>query len=335
MPLAARQLAFEIEGLPREIVPMQPFAAPQPFDSSRWIFEADWGGIRALAFIGNGEAALSVGGEDATERFPELARALVGSVTVGGVILDGELVCRDQWGKPRRGPILQRLSGGAAGSGHAAPAFHARDILYHGYRPQLGLPLVRRKALLDRTVVPTQAVQPAYVQDTQGCLFFEAALNLGMEGIFARRKGSLYRPGERSRDWLQIRERRASSAVICGYTLGERRGRGFDELVLGAYDNGALRYVGNVGGGFSRGAESELARLLPSLHRLDAPLTSAPEVASLLYWCEPAIVVEVEYGELSPSGILRFPRFTSLRNDLQPGDCLTPAAGVIRGRRAR
>ncbi len=54
---------------------------------------------------------------------------------------------------------------------------------------------------------------------------------------------------------------RAQEFVIAGYTRGTGRRAGtFGSLALAVYDDGELRYVGNVGTGFDDGRDSQAAR---------------------------------------------------------------------------
>ena len=311
---------------------MESFVAPEPFDSPSWLFEPDWGGLRVLAYVGKGTAAFKLGGgRDVTHRFPEPAQALAEAVTVDGVVLDGDLITLDSSGHP---------VGSAAGKrpkpSTPSISFHARDILYHAYRPVLDRSLTRRKSLLGETLAPNQRVQIAYVQQGLGCVFFEAALNLGMDGIYAKRRSSAYLPGERSRSWLRIQERRALTAVVGGYTLAPGRGRGFDAILIGAFDGARLRYLGQVSGGFSPAEAREFARLLPAAQTSQCPFSDPPHMDRLFYWCKPQTVVEVEYGELGPQGRLRFSKFAGLHHDVTPEDCsidgLLPRRGSSRSR---
>ena len=85
----------------------------------------------------------------------------------------------------------------------------------------------------------------------------------GLEGIVAKRLGSPYRPGQRSREWLKVRDRRGQELVIGGWMPGEgSRGGRVGSLLVGYWDATPRRrsarreqqlvYAGGVGTGFTQ-----------------------------------------------------------------------------------
>ena len=61
--------------------------------------------------------------------------------------------------------------------------------------------------------------------------------------------------------------------------------------------------------------------MLAQRHAAECPFTSEPQTGLFWHWCEPTLAVEVEHGERSPDGTLRFLVFNSLRPDINPRDC--------------
>ena len=49
---------------------------------------------------------------------------------------------------------------------------------------------------------------------------------MGVEGILAKRLDSPYRPGQRSPEWLKIKNLLTQEVVIGGYTVGDGRRAG-------------------------------------------------------------------------------------------------------------
>ncbi|NIT04170.1 DNA ligase, partial [Candidatus Saccharibacteria bacterium] len=99
----------------------------------------------------------------------------------------------------------------------------------------------------------------------RGKKFFEAAKSEGLEGIMAKKRNSIYRPGARVRDWLKIKNLQQQEAVIGGFTKPQRGRLGFGALVLGVYEQDKLVYIGHVGGGFDEQSLAWIERLLRPL----------------------------------------------------------------------
>lgn len=65
----------------------------------------------------------------------------------------------------------------------------------------------------------------------------------GLEGVVAKRRESMYRPGRRTKDWIKIKNLQDDDFVVCGHI---RKEGGVTSLVLGQYRDGTLVYKGHV-----------------------------------------------------------------------------------------
>jgi bifunctional non-homologous end joining protein LigD len=151
-----------------------------------------------------------------------------------------------------------------------------------------------------------------------GSALLDAAREQGLEGVVAKRPDSPYESGRRSAAWRKVKIRLHQEFVVGGWSggLGNRAGR-IGALLLGCHQDGRLRYVGNVGTGFTA---AELARLGARLDRLSAsepPFDPAPPrpIARDARWVRPEMVVECEFGEWTPDGRLRHPAYLGERID--------------------
>src|SRR6185369_5944610 len=144
-----------------------------------------------------------------------------------------------------------------------------------------------------------------------------AAHSLALEGVVAKRLSSLYRPGTRSPDWIKIKHERTGDYVIGGWRIGRRA---LGALLVGIPGPDGLIYRGRVGGGISAATEKDLLTRLTALRVPASPFASAlpREDARDATYCRPELVVEVRYGNLTPDGRLRCPRFVRLRPDKSP-----------------
>ena len=299
--------------------------APEPFDDPNKLFEVKWDGIRAIAVIENGSVRIHTRGhKDISAAFSDVAQSLLASVSGNGdgVVLDGELIAMDDEGVPRLHRVMERWHQGKLTRRPIPVNYQVFDILYKGRRPLMAEPLYRRKEILHETLTPNDIVQVCHFEEGMGIALFEAARELGLEGIVAKDKQGRYQPGKRSRHWLKIKHSRTANLVVGGYTFGGgARKELFGSLLLGAYDGDKLRYVGSVGGGFSMQDLRITYDAIKQLHASSSPFADDPKVEKFSFWCDPVLVVQVNYGEFTEKGNLRFPIFSALRPDISPADC--------------
>jgi bifunctional non-homologous end joining protein LigD len=298
----------------REYAPMLATLAERVPKGEGWLYEVKWDGYRAIAYVRGGEAKLvSRNGNDLTGRFPSVARAVARATKSPDCVLDGEVGALDENGRMTFSAMQQ----GRAGTTYVYVAF---DVLEIDGEPLLDRPLTERRErlekLLDRR---NRTVQLSEAFD-DGEALFRAAEEQGFEGIIAKRADSRYQPGKRSRDWLKVKTHGEQEFVIAGYTRGKgRRASGFGSLVLAVRDGNELRYVGNVGTGFTDAEIERLLELLRPLERDTPPFREVPKMPKVrkadVVWVEPQLVAQVEFAEWTHDGHLRAPRYKGLRED--------------------
>ena len=86
-------------------------------------------------------------------------------------------------------------------------------------------------------------------------------------------------------------------------------------LLVGYYEHGALKYAGKVGTGYDRNTLELLERKLAPLARRTTPFAPGPAPAGEVTWVTPRVVVEIGFGEWTPAGLLRHPRYLGIRED--------------------
>ena len=276
-----------------------------------WQFEPKWDGYRALGYLRGGEAKLvSRRGNDLTQRFAPVAKELASALRTPDAVVDGEVVALDD---------DARASFSAMQQGSTRLAYEVFDVLEIDGEPLVGLPLTERRARLEQLVAPNPVVQLSGSFE-DGEALFEAATELGLEGVMAKRSSSRYAEGGRGRDWLKIKTHGRQEFVICGYTKGQgRRSGSFGALVLGVHRGEEWEWVGNVGTGFGEREIAELLRNLEPLRRDESPFAVVPKMPKVrrgdVVWVEPRLVAEVEFAEWTHDGHLRAPSFQGLRDD--------------------
>jgi bifunctional non-homologous end joining protein LigD len=303
--------------------PMLAVLVAEAFDDDGWLFEVKWDGHRCLAALDGGTRLTSRAGRDVSGQFPELD-GLHHQLAARNAVVDGEVVALDDGGRPSFQRMQDRfhLSPEELARRATPPIeFLAFDLLFLDGEPLVDLLLDERRERLAEVLVEDGHVRLSQALRGDGLAFFEQASALGLEGVVAKRAASPYRPGRRSPDWRKVKALRTQDCVIVGWTpgLGRRAGT-LGSLLLAVYDDGWLRYVGNVGTGFT---DTMLASLLAELKARETrrrPVEPDPEVRRAR-WVEPELVCEVEYQEWTRAGHLRVPSFKGVREDKLPEDC--------------
>jgi bifunctional non-homologous end joining protein LigD len=278
-----------------------------------WLFEPKWDGYRALGYVRGGEATLrSRRGNDLTERFAVVAKALPIALRTPDAVVDGEVCALDEAGRPS----FSAMQRGKPGTPLVYEVF---DVLEIDGEPLTDLPLRERRERLEQLVVPSGVVQVSGVFD-DGETLLEAAKEQRLEGVMAKKAASRYREGARGADWLKIKTHGRQEFVICGWTKGQGRRAGtFGSLVLGVRRGKEYVWVGNVGTGFSERTIDELLAKLRPLERESSPFADVPKMPKVrkggVVWVDPKLVCEVEFLEWTHDGHLRAPSFQGLRDD--------------------
>src|SRR5260221_6136436 len=224
--------------LPDFVAPMQASSVKEPFDSPDWIFETKLDGYRAMAVIDStGKARIWSRNHLPLEpKFPTIADA-VNLLKLRSTILDGEIVALDKDGIPRF-QLLQQWQ-----KRPTAPVFYYLfDLLWCDGRDLTGKTVVQRRAKLNEIIAPVAGIQVGDYVEKSGVELFRLAKEKGLEGIIAKRKTSIYRPGKRSLDWVKIKSRPQQEFIVCGFTEGKGSRKHFGALLLGAYRNAVLYF---------------------------------------------------------------------------------------------
>jgi bifunctional non-homologous end joining protein LigD len=294
-----------------------------------WTYEVKFDGYRAVAYVRNGECRLlSRNDNDLTERFAEIAKAIVKAVKTPHAVVDGEVTRIDPSGRTSFSELQQ---------GTGPLVYYAFDLLELDGEPLLELPLRERKGRL-RKLLDARVKSVAFSDDfDDGDALFDVAQAQGLEGIIAKRVDSPYRVGRRTREWLKIKTENNEEFVVAGYTRGSgRRAKTFGSLVLAVNEGDELRYVGNVGTGFDDAEIRKLLKLLRPLHRDTSPFRVVPKMPRVrkgdVQWVEPRLVAQVRFGEWTHDDHLRHPAYLGIREDKSAGEVTReqPASDVVR-----
>jgi bifunctional non-homologous end joining protein LigD len=318
--------------LPELVEPMLASPGTLPPDESDWSYEFKWDGVRALARVEGGRLQLhSRKGNDITVTYPEL-RLLGEELGSTQVWLDGEIVALHD-GRPSFPALQQRMHVQndrlARSLEKSVPVTYlVFDVLYLDGKSCVDLPYSERRELLAGLELrgPNWNVSPSF--DGDGAAVVETAREQELEGVIAKRRSSRYYPGRRSADWVKITEVLTLEVLIGGWRPGEGRRSGtIGSLMLGVPTDAGLRYVGQVGTGFTDEALAALhEQLKPLVQRENPFVNEVPrERAKGATWLSPEVVGEVEFRNWTPDGKLRAPSWRGVRSDKDAAD-LTPEA---------
>ena len=186
------------------------------------------------------------------------------------------------------------------------------DVLYVDGYDLRGVPLEERKRLLKRLVQPAERIRSLEVFETDGEQMFEAAREMGLEGILAKDRRSIYE-SKRSSCWQKLKVLTEQEFVIGGFTKGEREY--FGALILGLFEDGKLRHVGQVGTGFDQKLMKAIYDRLKPLITKTSPFDKKPRHQRRRHWVKPELLCQVRYLEMTSGRQSAGPVFVGLRDD--------------------
>lgn len=262
----------EVSPLPHWIPPQLTQLTETAPSGLQWVHEIKLDGFRMAARIDRGRAQLLTRtGLDWTGKYPSVVAALV-KLAAKTAYLDGELcgVGDDDL------PSFSQIQSASDGDGGVRLVYYAFDLLHLDGRDTAGLPLVERKALLERLTVGTPGLQFNAHEMGEGEIVRRHACKLGFEGVVSRTIDAPYAPGNRGL-WRKSKCLNRQEFVIVGWTDPEGSRPQLGALLLGYYtDDGKLIYAGRVGTGMPAKVLADLRRRLEPLARTGSPLSAPP-----------------------------------------------------------
>jgi|SRR5579875_1565968 len=304
----------------RFIEPMLALAAQQLPEGPQWGYELKLDGYRAIAIKSAGRIQLrSRRNNDFSGRYPAIAQGLSG--LPAETVLDGEVVALDEEGRPSFN-TLQNF-----GSLKLPVFYYAFDVPILGGKDLRSEPLETRRALLVSKALSKLKDPIRYSPELEASLtdLVKSVREQKLEGLIAKRRGSLYESGKRSGAWLKMRINKGQELVIGGYVPGPHV---FDSLLVGYYEKRRLIFMAKVRNGFTPALRQKVARSFRRLGVDKCPFDNLPEPKSArrgkaltaefmreCCWLRPELVAEIEFTEWTESDHLRHSKFVALRED--------------------
>ena len=290
--------------IPFHVAPMLATLVEKPFSKANWVFEEKYDGVRMLAYKeGSKVSLISRNAIKRSDRYPHIAATLA-KLEIDTLLLDGEIVVFDGRGVSHF-EFLQQ------GMGKAQYAVF--DCLYSGGKDLRREPLSVRRKVLEQVVKVGGEVEIATRLANDGMVAYEEATKRGLEGVVGKDSTAPYVEG-RSKTWLKVKINQQEEFVIGGFTPPEGSREHFGALLLGAFHNGRLQYVGKVGTGFNREILSSLHHKLEHLARARSPFSSNVREKRATF-VSPKLVAQIAFTERTKDGKLRHPVYLGLRDD--------------------
>ncbi|MCA1834550.1 MAG: non-homologous end-joining DNA ligase [Actinomycetota bacterium] len=288
-----------------------------------WVYEHKLDGVRCLAFRDGAKVQLlSRNRLSMTQTYPEIADALA-KQAAKDFIIDGEIVAFDgdrtsferlQQRIGLRDELRSRLS-------DVRVYLYAFDALWLAGEDARAKPLTERKALLKKAFSWRSPLRYSAHKTGDALTLHAQACSDGLEGLIAKRSAAPYRSG-RSADWLKLKCVNEQEFVIGGYTDPKGSRNDFGALLIGYFDDGRLRYAGEVGTGFTHATLERIGTKLRTLETTKSPFADFFKSKKGVHWVRPKLVGQVGFTEWTRDGRLRHPRFLGLRTDKKPTEVL-------------
>jgi len=312
--------------MPKDIEPMLATLVSEPIEEEGWLYEMKWDGYRAISYINNGTVNIcSRNNKSFNKKYYPLHDTLK-EWNINAVV-DGEIVVVNEDGVPDFGN-LQLWRSEADGQ----LLYYLFDILWLEGKPVMHLPIEERRQLL-KAILPEgiSHIRISQSMIDNGKEAFAQAQSLHLEGVMAKKAGSIYTIGKRTKDWLKIKTEKQQELIIGGYTLNEGSNKLFSALLLGIIEEKNFQFVTPVGTGFNRKMQEEILKKLKPHITPVCPFATVPEYnknsrfrpnppKATVTWVKPKLVAEISYREQTSGGAIRQPSFKGLREDKKPSE---------------
>jgi bifunctional non-homologous end joining protein LigD len=312
--------------MPKDIEPMLATLVSEPIEEEGWLYEMKWDGYRAISYINNGTVNIcSRNNKSFNKKYYPLHDTLK-EWNINAVV-DGEIVVVNEDGVPDFGS-LQLWRSEADGQ----LLYYLFDILWLEGKSVMQLPIEERRQLL-KAILPegTSHIRISQSMIDNGKEAFAQAQSLHLEGVMAKKAGSIYTIGKRTKDWLKIKTEKQQELIIGGYTLNEGSNKLFSALLLGIMEGKNFQFITPVGTGFNRKMQEEILKKLKPHITPVCSFATVPEYnkpsrfrpnppKATVTWVKPKLVAEISYREQTSGGAIRHPSFKGLREDKKPSE---------------
>jgi ATP-dependent DNA ligase len=236
--------------------------------------------------IENGSVrAYTRNGHDWTHRYLRIVQAAA-DLGCSSAIIDGEAIVQDEQGRSDFHSFKEAMS-----RRPEALVFMAFDLLHINGQDMRGMPLIKRREALQQLVGchdPHCRIQYSEHVVGDGSALFQAADQMGLEGVVSKRLRSRYRSG-RSRDWLKVKCWAEAEFIVIGVEHG---GEWPPTALLARERGGVLTYAGSAAVTLASADRERFWRSIDVLRTEKPPL---PVKLKQGLWVRPLLRVRARY----------------------------------------
>ena len=227
----------------KEFTPMLLKEVDKPFDSSNYLYELKFDGIRSLIYVSQDTFKIkSRQNIDLTNLFPELK--IIQKNIKRKVIFDGEIISLENnlpsFPKLQKRIRLKNKIKVNYYSKEEPVIFIVFDILYEN-KDLTNISLIKRKEILNKYPDNNYFIKSKYIFN-KGKKLYQEIKKINLEGIIAKQINSLYYINERTDNWLKIKNYQENTFYIGGYQINKNT----ISLLLGEYRDKDFYYVGKA-----------------------------------------------------------------------------------------
>ena len=304
--------------MPDLVAPCLPTAVDSAPVGEQWIHEIKFDGYRMVCYKRDKKVKfMSRNGLDWSAKFEHLIPA-IRRLPAQELVIDGEVVFLNAAGISD----FQQLQNTISSNQSRSIQYFAFDLMYLDGFDYRDVALLDRKQTLEALFSDLPQQTPLALSEHlcgDGPLVFQQICQLGAEGIVSKLADRRYVSG-RTELWQKVKCVQSMEFVIGGYTDSSVRPRSIGALHIGYFGSaGELHYAGKVGTGFTESSLSELYRLLSPARQNECPFvdyTGDAATRRKSHWVTPQLSAEVEFGNWTHDGRVRFARFKGLRDDI-------------------
>jgi DNA ligase-1 len=267
--------------------------------------------------------------EDVTAQFPDVVEQVLSSVKADEVVLDGEVLglAKDGSFVPFQ-QISQRIKRkhDIASLVKSLPVVYVTwDVLYLNGKSLINEKHTTRRETLASIISPDARLRLSeykMVNSVESAeVFYKQSLDMGNEGIVIKDPDAIYKPGNRVGCWLKLKPiMDPLDVVIVGAEWGEgKRSKWLTSFLVAIKDGDSFKTIGKVGTGIKELEQDDGITFEQLTFMLQPSIISEKNQTVTV---APKVVIAVAYEEIQKSPTytsgfaLRFPRFLSLREDL-------------------